>query len=579
MRDRWDRRYDVRHNDKCECVGRGRGHEHTYSHIQSSTFALRGREHDVREHDVREHDICVGTASKSSTVESAESGRTDRRAFGHDASNDQYSAAFCGQDRSEDRDDNDDDDDDVGSDDIIRWLDLVRTENVNGVRRQLQTDVRMLHTRSPTSNFETALHVAARTGNENMIYLLLEYGADVRALTSNMLRAVDVLAPHTLDMNTKCYYTDREGTHVVTVIGIDRTHHPWSYTIRIHRVGNGDVRDRHTERHRLFPLSASHPNEELKCMLVKQDIARVRDNKHGTTHEFTRLAPPNHKVCFALNALVCDAQIEPTPVMYMPEFTFRHLFGWPPKIQDYEEAYDRSTSAHSSNSKFYFVWCFAGMDLQYDTNIVRGLMLPMGTANLEHTRLARGSSMMEDYDMDVAECADLRFGTRMRLWNKYGTDVYILRTLTSPRISIPAFPIEYFILNPATVDELDVSSSEILGRILCNLRKSNVSLVDYQCGCEAFYCKAHRSIVLYSKHTISLDPEIRIFKARSVPDDLVRVGEDMQYKDHTLVALENLPESNARSSKKLHLEHWEHSHPNAANVEEGLNAADLAFFE
>jgi len=50
------------------------------------------------------------------------------------------------------------------------------------------------------SDGEYALHVAARTGDESMIRLLLECGADVRALTSNLLRPVDYLpldAAHT----------------------------------------------------------------------------------------------------------------------------------------------------------------------------------------------------------------------------------------------------------------------------------------------------------------------------------------------------------------------------------------------
>ena len=74
----------------------------------------------------------------------------------------------------------------------------IQRGDTQSVETLIQADPRLVN--NVMSDGEYALHVAAQTGNENMIYLLLKYGADLRALTPNSLRPVDYLpldAAHT----------------------------------------------------------------------------------------------------------------------------------------------------------------------------------------------------------------------------------------------------------------------------------------------------------------------------------------------------------------------------------------------
>jgi len=80
-------------------------------------------------------------------------------------------------------------------------LEHVRAAQVQDIPRELlQADI--VNAQSPTTS-ESALHVAARTGNKEVIQLLLAHGANVRALTTHLLRPVDVL-PSGTDSDTRC---------------------------------------------------------------------------------------------------------------------------------------------------------------------------------------------------------------------------------------------------------------------------------------------------------------------------------------------------------------------------------------
>lgn len=83
---------------------------------------------------------------------------------------------------------------------IAQFFAYVRAGRDQSVQRTLQAHPSFASIRSPTT-LETALHVVARSATQatesyyDIINMLLQNGADVRALTPDLLRAVDMLPP------------------------------------------------------------------------------------------------------------------------------------------------------------------------------------------------------------------------------------------------------------------------------------------------------------------------------------------------------------------------------------------------
>ena len=273
----------------------------------------------------------------------------------------------------------------------------------NNRRRQitalLNANRRIVNERSRDS-FRTALHVAAAaaTYDEKTIQLLLAYGADVRALTTDLRRAVDLLRVRGAeDTKLRCMLVHHRPTH----------------------------------------------NEfKLPQRMTILDI-------HNREVDLQLLTSPNDTIYFSKNAHVSANQQESTPVMVMPKQIFDQRFSL--KLQDENVGNGQHGPLFSSSSltetngsaQYYVVWCFLPtiVDLASDYDTLKGVLLPEIVGRLYEFKMSHGIDAVSSRD-------ELPLGTTMTLWRVNGTNVHFLRSLwdgnTGRRSSLAAISMEHF---------------------------------------------------------------------------------------------------------------------------------------